>query len=87
MTAFQEFVMLSAESANEKWVCHPVTGAFPLSVTVNWTWYPPAHELTTDEVRVQPPAGGVLPVGLGDGLGETLGDGLGEGEEPPLLLV
>jgi hypothetical protein len=88
MAAFQELVMLSAESANEKPVFHPVMGAFPLSVTVNWTWYPPDHEVTTEEVRVQAPAG-VLPVGLGEGLADglevALGDGLGD--PPPALDV
>ena len=85
MAAFQELVMLSAESANEKPVFHPVMGAFPLSVTVNWIWYPPDHEVTTEEVKVQAPAGAGLPVGLADGLGETLADGLGDG--PPVLDV
>lgn len=86
--AFHELVMLSAESANEKPVFHPVMGAFPLSVTVNWTWYPPDHEVTIDEVRVQVPAG-VLPVGLGEGLADVVNDGLGDGlgDPPPLLVV
>src|SRR5260370_32066322 len=88
MVAFQELVMLSAESANEKPVFHPVMGAFPLSVTVNWTWYPPDHEVTTEEVRVQAPAGGA-PGRLGGGLPGGLTAALGAGlcDPPPALDV
>jgi hypothetical protein len=42
----------------------PVSAVVPLLVTVSWSWYPPDHELVTDDVSVQVP----LPDdGVGDG--------------------
>jgi hypothetical protein len=65
--ALHELAMVSAASPNMKPADQPVIGAVPVFRTVSWSWYPPGHELLTDEVSAQAPAPPPLELGVGDG--------------------
>jgi hypothetical protein len=60
-------------------VFQPAVAALPEFVTVKPSWKPPLHELTTDQLTWQLPAGDdvLVAVGVGVGVGVTVGVGVG----------
>jgi hypothetical protein len=60
---------------HEKLAFQPAVAAWPEFVTVKPSWKPPLHELTTDQLTWQLPAGDdvLVAVGVGVGVGVTVG--------------
>ena len=55
----------------------PAVAALPEFATVKPSWKPPLHELTTDQLTWQLPAGDDVLVAVGVGVGVTVGVGVG----------
>src|SRR6266702_3912597 len=80
------------EPGHEKVTFQPFVAAVPEFATVKPSWKPPLHELASDQLTVQPPGAGDVPVAVGVGVGVgvgvvTVGVGVGVGGGLPLPFV